>query len=402
MSIAELPPSEQEVPGETCPRCHTTQPWDGASWCPVCSYYPLADGNDEESSRSWADDLPDIVEEEEDTRGTIESIPIWFWAMLTGIVVLAGSSLAIRLSFPENKGLRGMIALIQAGTGLISAIMAHVIASYNALKDDRRLNLNDVLLSWFNIWQPTIAQLPKTAKRILAVVWGAAALLTAVTIIGGIDYSAPFRVHQQPNVNPMKLIGEVASTANQQRAGDAPPSIKDSMNDPAAEVSGTSPEQVGSMKDVLNELGGIEERVKSVGDDTANATTGADKQAGLPVYTTHCVVYGVEVDANRIPLALLLASRTNGKLLHVGRIERKEMPPDDFRYISVKLQKAVIRKPALPTDRAAIWVSPSIVCRISFNGVHANGELQNPEFEATVLSSDANFSTTTKRKAPAE
>ena len=401
MSIVELPPSGQNVPGETCPRCHTTKSWGGASWCPSCSYYPLADGKVSEGSPSWADDLPDVVEETADNRGAIESISMWFWVMLTGIVGLAAGSVAIRLSFSEDQGLRGMIALIQAGAGLISALTAHGIASYHALKDNRRLNLNDVMLSWFSIWQPTITQLPKTAKRILAVAWGATAFLTAVTIIGGIDYSAPLRVHQQSDVKTGNLIGAVGNAAKQQNAGDVSQSMEEAGSNLAEGTEDTVAEGAGSMKQALNELGGTEESLQEIGNGAEEQAKNAEEI--LPVYTTQCVVYGVEVDAKRIPVALLIAARTTGKLQHVGRIERKDISHRDFQYMGLKLQKAVVRDPILSTSRKAIWVKPVVSCRVAFNGLDDNGELKNPKFEASVLSEGLpDFKQTTKLKEPAE
>ena len=80
MSTTELESQEVQTTtdstaAETCPRCHTTQPWGQASWCPCCGYYPAVDGA-AAGGASWADALPEAPQEQEaDDRTAMESIP---------------------------------------------------------------------------------------------------------------------------------------------------------------------------------------------------------------------------------------------------------------------------------------------------------------------------------------
>ena len=130
MSTTQIAPEQESgesVPGETCPRCHTTQDWGQSSWCPNCSYYPVVDGN--AGATSWADDLPDMPQEEvADDRSALASIPVWFWVMLGGIVGITAVSVTVRLMFPDEHSPRGLIALLQLATGMVTVAVAHGIA----------------------------------------------------------------------------------------------------------------------------------------------------------------------------------------------------------------------------------------------------------------------------------
>lgn len=395
MSVAESPgrtssvPATGHVPGETCPRCHTTQPWGESSWCPNCAYYPVVDGATGGSS-SWADALPepDAPEEEFDDRGALQSIPLWFWGMLGGVVAITAFSVAVRLMLPDEDSPRGLIALIQLSIGLISMLTAHIVASKNALQNDRRLNLNDVALAWFNIWQPTIAKLPETCRRVQAMAWGGFAVLTAVTVIGGIDYSAPFRTHKAPEVKPMKMIGAVAAAARAQAAEETPEAMQEALGDLQSEVAAMQEEaglndgQGGpkNMEEALNELGNMQEQLEQL--------EGIDPEAVLAeelASTMSCYIYGVVTDKNNTPKAFLFAANTKGQDQHVATIKTEDLPREDFRIIAVRLYTAVQKQPEIETDQEAVWVKPIVSCRLAYRGLKENGELNDPEFEAIVV-----------------
>ena len=122
MSVSEATPAGQHVavPGETCPRCHTTSSWGENSWCPDCGYYPIVDAG-AAKGESWSDRLPEVPKEAEDTRTALESIPMWFWGMIAGIVGITLFSVAIRVCLPgeEGESVRGTITLVWAVKNLV-------------------------------------------------------------------------------------------------------------------------------------------------------------------------------------------------------------------------------------------------------------------------------------------
>ncbi|HIE98879.1 MAG TPA: hypothetical protein EYG03_15595 [Planctomycetes bacterium] len=394
MSIAETDPETTEAESTaTCIRCQTSEAWGESSWCPVCGYYPTVDGT-EVDGKSWADDLPDVPKEEaEDEGSTLQSLPGWLWGLLGGIVGIMAFSVAIRVLFSSNEGIRGTIALAQLVIGLVSVLTAHGLAAKFAMKHDRRVNLNDVVLSWFNVWQPNIAALPGTCARIWGVVWGGIAVMTAVTIIGGIDYSAPFRVDDASKgmgPNASSVVGAVAGAAKQ--AGDDDASLDEALGDlqeeESAEEKGRGNGGSQEMDKVLSELDGAEDQVGET--DEASSDDLADAAATIEL---DCFIYGVVTDSNRLPVSFLFAAHTKGRIRHVAEIRAERLPPGKFRQIAVQLYSFVQAQPEVPTQRKAVWVKPIVTCRLLFNGYTSTGELRKPEFGAVVVAQQGRFET---------
>lgn len=405
MSVAEVESRQSSNPAETCPRCHTTQSWGQSSWCPNCNYYPVVDKG-ALPGKSWADDLPDVPVEEEDNRGALESIPGWFWGMLVGVAAIAVFSVSVRLMYPDDDGPRGLVALVQLSLGLITMLVAHCIAAKLAFATDRRTNFNDVLLSWFTVWQPTIGRLPGTCKQIWAIIWGGVAVITAVTIIGGIDYSAPFRTHTAPKVKPMKLIGAVAGAARAGAAKNQGQTMDEAFADLAGQVEeadmgaipGGGPQ---SMEEALGELGtmddklnGIKAAVDADGHHIDSNGQLVDKQGNpldadgkrIPNRDLNCFIYGVITDQKNIPKSFLFAAKTSsGEDQHVAEIKAEEMPKERFRHIAVKLFPEVRKQPVIKSDRKAIWVNPVVSCRLKFIEFGKEGQLIGPKFDAVVI-----------------
>ncbi|APZ93057.1 hypothetical protein [Fuerstiella marisgermanici] len=386
MTVAESPSKRQvrseatAYAGETCPKCHSTESWGESSWCPKCNYYPTVD-NGVADGRSWADDLPDLPEEEQlDNRSALQSIPVWFWVMLGGVSVITIFSVTIRTVYPREDSPRGLIALAQLVLGAITMLIAHLCAARFALKNDRRLNFNDVILCWFNIWQPTIARLPATCKRVQAMVCGMVAVFTAVMIIGGIDYSAPFRTDASPKkISPAKLIGAVTAAANAQAGKKNPVSMQEALSEVAnmEEAAGLANGPM-TMEQALNELGNLPDKLSGMEDLT-------DDQIDTTFETFNCYVYGVETNEYNAPTALLFAMKVGRRNRHVARLETSEIPRTDLRTIIRKIGASVLKKPAAETSFDAVWVAPVVSVRLAFDGLTEDGDLDNVKFEAILV-----------------
>lgn len=411
MSVSEATSVEEQVaaPGETCPRCHTTTSWGESSWCPDCGYYPIVDAGAAEGE-SWSDTLPEAPQEVEDTRTALQSIPMWFWGMITGIVGIVLFSVAIRICFPGEEGekIRGTITLIQLTIGGISAITAHIIATRFAMANDRRINLFDFVIAWFAIWQPTIIALPKTCLRLLSVVWGTIAVITAVAIIGGVDWSAAFRpAHEGPNLKPMNVIGAVAGAAKAQAAqnGDDPKNMDDALGDLAGGVEEMSGDVGGggnakSLSEAFDELGDVESGIDQMASSVTNNLGVDGKLSDLspedlakkmdeaiekPRRNLECFVYGVVTNARKVPTSFLFAAEVDGVNRHVVEMTAAEVGKQNYRKLVVKLGKAIQKTPQIDTDREAIWVKPVATCRLSFTGVTEEQELDEAKIEAFVV-----------------
>lgn len=421
MSVSEAPAVDSQVasPAATCPRCHTTKSWGESSWCPDCGYYPIVDKG-AVGGASWADDLPATVEEVNDNRTALESIPMWFWGMIAGMIGITGFSVAIRLLFPGEDGesVRGAVALLQLSIGGTSVLVAHIIATKFAMSNDRRINLFDFVIAWFAIWHPTIAALPKTCMRLLAVVWGGIAVITAVTIVGGIDYAAAFRpAHEAPDLKPMKLIGAVAGAAKAQAAskGDKPESMADALNEVASEVdemSGNVDDSGGSgmtMQEAFDELGDMESELGALtGDLNADLGVNGDvsdlspeeleaklrEAAEKDRQDVSCFVYGVTIDQRKVPKTFLFAADLNGQHQHVAEIQGVDMNRADYKKLVLRLYKAIQKTPEIPSERKAVWVKPIVTCRLSYAQLTDEAEMDDPRFEAFVVEQRGRFDET--------
>lgn len=372
--------SQEAHPQETCPRCHTVTEWGENSWCPDCGYYPVVDGTQTEGT-SWADGLPDAPEEEFDDRSALASIPMWFWLMIAGIIGIALSSVWIRHSLADQETLRGRIALGQLGVGLLIVMVAHGLAAKFAMAGDRRISIPDIFLSWFNVWQPTIGKLPHTCRRLLAVVWGMLACLTAVTIIGGIDYGYPFRDHKGVELRPMDVANAVASAAKAQaqKNGQEGKSLEEAiqsddlaMTASAAEAGGTSSSEKSEsmLASKLDELPADKDGIQTV--------TGS--------------LYGVVTDQRNVPVALLFAVKFEDKWIHLSRVTQKGIPSKTFRRIIQKLNGKVTKGPFVdlatvpdpaPNTRQA-WVRFHVDCSLKFTRME-NGELANVRVHSILI-----------------
>ena len=400
--------SQEAHPQETCPRCHTVTEWGENSWCPDCGYYPVVDGTQAEGT-SWADGLPDAPEEEFDDRSALASIPMWFWLMIAGIIGIALSSVWIRHSLADQETLRGRIALGQLGVGMLIVMIAHGLAAKFAMAGDRRISIPDIFLSWFNVWQPTIGKLPHTCRRLLAVVWGMLACLTAVTIIGGIDYGYPFRDHKGVELRPMDVANAVASAAKAQakKNGQEGKSLEEAIQgDDLAMTASAAEAGAMSMEDAVMQMGEMDQKLlNEIDAPTAGGTSSPEKSESLlaskldelpadkdGIRTVTGSLYGVLTKQRNVPVALLFAVKFEDKWIHLSRVTQKGIPSKTFRRIIQKLNGKVTKGPFVdlatvpdpaPNTRQA-WVRFHVDCSLKFTRME-NGELANVRVHSILI-----------------
>lgn len=375
-------PASSSTPVLPCPRCQSQQPWGENSWCPDCGYYPTVDRGAPEG-HSWADALPEVEEEGEDNRTALESIPGWFWLMVAGMTVLTASSAGIRVALNDKEGMRGLIALAQLTVGAIAMLVAHLLAARFAMQNDRRIQAQDILLSWFNVWQPTIASLPRGCKRLLSMVWGMVAVITAVAVIGGIDYSAPFRTDRGAAIKATTVVNAItdAARAQAEAEGQKPQTMDDALRELQEQADEVQQQATGSMEDALQELKeNSAEMLKDASpEDLAKLIAPVTQRSSM-----EATVYGVRINDRRIPTSFLFAATVNDQPQHVSEIFAKDLKPDVYHRILRKLNGAVQPEPQFETTLDAIWVKPVVTCRLSYQGTQ-DGILNDPAIEAFVL-----------------
>jgi hypothetical protein len=378
-------PSGQSVPGETCARCHTTQDWGADSWCPNCGFYPSLDA-DGINDKSWQDHMP--VEEEAVPEGNLfAALPGWFWILMGGITAILLLGLVVRTQAADEEGLRGMIALTTVAFAFVAIAIPHFIACRYAMKHDRRISVTDTLVSWFTVWQPTISQLPATRRRIWSMSWGLTSAITAVLIIGGIDYGAPFRNDQPVTTKPFgnKVIQAVTGAAKVAGQNNGAASMQDALgqlSDPNTMAAGGAPT---SMEDAMNSLASMPDQLQQLtATAEADAAAMAAADSEIADESMLCIVYGVVTDEDKTPTGFLFAAKPRNKYQHIAEISAEDLAKNDYRRLAARLSRKIQKKPAIETEYEAVWVDPVLVCKIRYIRLNEDGTVYGPVFDSIV------------------
>ncbi|MDG1897078.1 MAG: hypothetical protein P8J37_19405 [Fuerstiella sp.] len=222
--------------------------------------------------------------------------------------------------------------------------------------------------------------------------------MTAMTIIGGIDYSAPFRVDDPKKTKTPKVsaaVGAITSAAKE--AGEDDVSLDEALNDLQEEESddenGRGAGGSGKMGKALSELDGVEDQIEALGEEALADRAAVDE----PVIELECFIYGVVIDANKTPISFLFAADVRGQVRHVAEIRVERLPPAKFRQIAVRLHSAVQKQPEVPSQRKAVWVQPIVACRLRSNGYTGSGLLKKTEFHAIIVAQRGRFETSSRQ-----
>lgn len=265
-------------------------------------------------------------------------------------------------------------------------LVAHLLAARFAMRSDRRIQAQDIVLSWFNVWQPTIASLPQGCRRLLSMVWGIVAVITAVAVIGGIDYSAPFRTDRGAAIKASTVVNAItdAARAQAEAEGKKPQTMEDAIRELQDQADQAQQQATGSMEDAMAELSDnsaqmLKELQETSPEDLAKLLSPSVKRS-----TIEATVYGVRINDRKVPTSFLFAADFDGKPEHVVEVFAKDLKTDVYHKIVRKLNGAIQSEPQFETDREAIWVKPVVTCRLSYQAIQ-EGELTEVAVEAFVL-----------------
>lgn len=172
---------------EGCPNCGSTQPWNGASWCPACGYYPALKRAAVDVS---AESDPERVDEVDEPKSAWQEIPAWFWVLVGGLAVVAVMSFAVRFLLADSPYL-SLWSWVQFAVGLTGLLVGHITAYLYACSRNDRITPFDICMKPLAIWGVTLHALPRQSRRLYLAAWGLTAALMAVFVIGGVDFSNP-------------------------------------------------------------------------------------------------------------------------------------------------------------------------------------------------------------------
>lgn len=328
-----------------CPRCGGTLVSPSSlGWCQKCGYC--------ESLEFEAGPLATLStgRQKPSPLGTFEILemlretPRWVWVLLGGVVGIALASLAADFFLEEDCLERAIYTTAQLGVGLLVLIAAQIWAAvWVGVATEEEISPKDFILP-FRLWSIAIGCLPRSKKPITVAVWGVAVMISAVLLVGGLDFW--WEVY-----NPKKFApppsGNMASAA-----------VEDGQADK-------------SLEDKLKEAAKYPDKNKA---DDDKKKSKIDRRP-----TVDCVIIGYLLDNDQLT-GLVLARAKAGRLVYAGVVRKgfeKESRALLKQLAAVRQEKPYIS--GIPIN--AIWVNPEVICRIHQSGTGVDGQLVSPSFK---------------------
>src|SRR5579872_3193695 len=313
-----------------CPNCGSLEPWGRSSWCPQCGFYP----------RLGISIGPALEVREPGPKSPIEAwrqFPGWGRVLCAGVAAIIIASFAVRFATPEKSSIRSHWAVGQLALGALLFSAMHAVAFVKAAMSASHLGFIDSLLHPVMIWESTIQELPKTARRVWLAAWGLTAAVGAIAIVGGIRYAALLDDWGFMNRADSAMTSRVRMTSVEKLVGDG----------------------------VL--AGDLDSAVQERAEKEAKLAEEAARQGtDLDMRSTDCVVVGYNVNPRDGKLSeLLLASLVDGELQDVGSVT-KGIPDDVRETLSAKLPDLKRNTPFVHCSGTGVWVKPVVTCKASF------------------------------------
>lgn len=349
--------------GQPCPKCGSKEPWGFGSWCPSCGYYPKLGVSVEMSSPkepgSPAAAAGQATGEEPQSVEWSKVVPLWAWVLLAGVVAVVGGSVLASRSLPEVGSERISWTVLQALAGGLLAFGGQLAAYLHAIRKSDKFGPFDVFMKPIEVWKPTFARLPEGAYRLWMGGWGLAAVIGALTLIGGIDYAAIFDPKAKPKTAP-NIVQSVVSQARKEREGGAE-SLDEAMNQFVGEADAAADGADGDKKDPKKPDGPTED----------------------------CVIFGYTLDEDGSLAMLRLASMVKGELRFVATVTAEDLPSDVRASLVERFKSLRQSKSAVRTTYKALWLKPKLMCRVAHKGWTRDRKLKNAAFVEMLPDVDA-------------
>ncbi|HEV3300429.1 MAG TPA: hypothetical protein VG055_12355 [Planctomycetaceae bacterium] len=185
--------SKPEV--KACPQCGSTEPWGISSWCPNCFYHPrmgqvvITTPPPDPEVRHL---VPGHSHQAASYAAMFQSIPLWAHPLWIGVISIFLLSVYMGIKLPKFGYERAVWTLVQAGLGLTAAATAHVLVFFKTIPNTDKYGPFDLLMKPLDFWRYAAHKLPSGAWRLWMFAWGLTAAVSALVLIGGINYSAMF------------------------------------------------------------------------------------------------------------------------------------------------------------------------------------------------------------------
>ncbi|MBT4866253.1 MAG: hypothetical protein HON53_14210 [Planctomycetaceae bacterium] len=337
--------TEEVSDGTLCVNCEERRDWDGRSFCPACGFHPAL-------NRCVEVERPQPVVET-GPENLWEAIPTWAWVLIFGVVGIVAGSVAVRLSFSGSPRLLAGWGVAQIAIAEFTSLVAHVLALIHASSKSDRYSPFDLLMKPLALWRPTFSTLPKSAWRVWMFAWGQTAMICAVLIIGGLNFSALFDDWGVKKNSSANLVQAIADQARE------------------------NGEDEESLEDALN-------KTATAGDDIA------PKEELLPVEDpiVECLIFGYRKNLEEKPTALLLATIVKGRMKYVGMISVVGIPDEAMQTLTERMPNLTQKNPFIKCRFKAVWLRPQLMCEVEYKEWTRSNQLLKPKFRELLAEID--------------
>jgi hypothetical protein len=339
-----------------CPNCGNLESWGRSSWCPQCGFYPRLGISVEPALAARKEDVPA-------PKSPVEMwarIPVWGRVLCGGVLAIFVMSLLIRLGTAPQGFARSLLGVLQLAVGMGFFLTLHAVAVLMASMKSNRLGFIDAILHPFEVWRPTLQELPRTARCVCLASWGLTAALCAVVVIGGIRWSA--------------IVDDWGF--KKRAAANLADEIRKSLGEKAREEAGAD-----NLNDAVKNLGGE-------GDSGTEGSETAAEESELDMLTSECVVIGYNLDHSTGNVSeLLLGSVVEGELKYVGSVT-EGIPENIQQQLAERLPTLERKTAVIKCPHAAVWVKPVISCMAGFKSWTENKQMQQPVFKELLADID--------------
>ncbi|MBT6154268.1 MAG: hypothetical protein HOK71_13040 [Planctomycetaceae bacterium] len=282
-----------------------------------------------------------------------EAIPTWAWVLIFGVVGIVAGSVAVRLSFSGSPRLLAGWGVAQIAIAEFTSLVAHVLALIHASSKSDRYSPFDLLMKPLALWRPTFSTLPKSAWRVWMFAWGQTAMICAVLIIGGLNFSALFDDWGVKKNSSANLVQAIADQARE------------------------NGEDEESLEDALN-------KTATAGDDIA------PKEELLPVEDpiVECLIFGYRKNLEEKPTALLLATIVKGRMKYVGMISVVGIPDEAMQTLTERMPNLTQKNPFIKCRFKAVWLRPQLMCEVEYKEWTRSNQLLKPKFRELLAEID--------------
>ena len=201
----ELQPEPVEAPTTgarqtVCPKCQSklADP-EGLGWCMKCGYCRATD--DAQSSLA-ARAAPNLAPPGPSFMGVQElyqhflRIPTCLYLGLLGIATVVFVAYCGEMQTVDGSRGRALWTTTQVALGLCAMLGAQVWAAILVAPIDDKIGIRDAIIP-FRLWAMAFKRLPQTGLPMCIASWGLTAVLSALIVIGGLDYWLPEKPKQK-------------------------------------------------------------------------------------------------------------------------------------------------------------------------------------------------------------